>query len=138
MSRLISTPRMQVFDLNGDPLVGGLVYFYAAGTSTPKDTFSDAALTSANTNPVVLNARGEALLFGSGEYKVTIHDADDVLIYTEDSFYFDNDNLKADLASTSVGSRLIDRKSTRLNSSHQIISYAVFCLKKKSILLRSR
>src|SRR5258708_27729929 len=27
--------------------------------------------------------------------------------------------------------RLGDRKSTRLNSSHQIISYAVFCLKKK-------
>src|SRR5258708_19088870 len=27
----------------------------------------------------------------------------------------------------------IDRKSTRLNSSHQIISYAVFCLKKKNI-----
>src|SRR5438552_17529553 len=26
----------------------------------------------------------------------------------------------------------IDRKSTRLNSSHQIISYAVFCLKKKN------
>src|SRR5258708_22498761 len=26
---------------------------------------------------------------------------------------------------------LLDRKSTRLNSSHQIISYAVFCLKKK-------
>src|SRR5207244_12871042 len=28
-------------------------------------------------------------------------------------------------------SSLADRKSTRLNSSHQIISYAVFCLKKK-------
>src|SRR5258708_24697242 len=28
-----------------------------------------------------------------------------------------------------------DRKSTRLNSSHQIISYAVFCLKKKKQLL---
>src|SRR5258708_37389772 len=27
--------------------------------------------------------------------------------------------------------REVDRKSTRLNSSHQIISYAVFCLKKK-------
>src|SRR5258708_27727736 len=26
----------------------------------------------------------------------------------------------------------LDRKSTRLNSSHQIISYAVFCLKKKT------
>src|SRR5258708_21059227 len=29
------------------------------------------------------------------------------------------------------GRRMQDRKSTRLNSSHQIISYAVFCLKKK-------
>src|SRR5258708_21427253 len=28
-----------------------------------------------------------------------------------------------------------DRKSTRLNSSHQIISYAVFCLKKKKITI---
>src|SRR5258708_24412412 len=31
-----------------------------------------------------------------------------------------------------------DRKSTRLNSSHQIISYAVFCLKKKNTRLNSR
>src|SRR3989475_4893309 len=31
----------------------------------------------------------------------------------------------------------IDRKSTRLNSSHSQISYAVFCLKKKKKLLRS-
>src|SRR5258708_15946876 len=31
-----------------------------------------------------------------------------------------------------------DRKSTRLNSSHQIISYAVFCLKKKTYLCISR
>src|SRR5260221_5433509 len=29
--------------------------------------------------------------------------------------------------------RVIDRKSTRLNSSHTVISYAVFCLKKKKI-----
>src|SRR5258708_13917447 len=28
----------------------------------------------------------------------------------------------------------VDRKSTRLNSSHQIISYAVFCLKKKTLI----
>src|SRR5258708_22031799 len=31
----------------------------------------------------------------------------------------------------SLREKVIDRKSTRLNSSHQIISYAVFCLKKK-------
>src|SRR5256884_2394182 len=36
-----------------------------------------------------------------------------------------------------VGAGRIDRKSTRLNSSHGYISYAVFCLKKK-ISLRSR
>src|SRR5256885_10485907 len=30
-----------------------------------------------------------------------------------------------------VGSKSLDRKSTRLNSSHLVISYAVFCLKKK-------
>src|SRR5258708_31540927 len=30
----------------------------------------------------------------------------------------------------------LDRKSTRLNSSHQIISYAVFCLKKKKTTTR--
>src|SRR5258708_19299129 len=32
----------------------------------------------------------------------------------------------------------VDRKSTRLNSSHQIISYAVFCLKKKKKCTQSQ
>src|SRR5947207_3681253 len=32
----------------------------------------------------------------------------------------------------------IDRKSTRLNSSHTVISYAVFCLKKKTKCLKSK
>src|SRR5258708_14963808 len=34
-----------------------------------------------------------------------------------------------------LSDRLGDRKSTRLNSSHQIISYAVFCLKKKNNIM---
>src|SRR5256885_11864781 len=33
--------------------------------------------------------------------------------------------------------QLLDRKSTRLNSSHLVISYAVFCLKKKKFLSRT-
>src|SRR5256885_4640394 len=32
-------------------------------------------------------------------------------------------------------SKAIDRKSTRLNSSHLVISYAVFCLKKKNLFV---
>src|SRR3712207_8193217 len=46
----------------------------------------------------------------------------------------------ADLLEPVLGARLgvdvgvqVDRKSTRLNSSHANISYAVFCLKKKNI-----
>src|SRR5258708_14160367 len=39
--------------------------------------------------------------------------------------------VKMSRATHFVGTADLDRKSTRLNSSHQIISYAVFCLKKK-------
>src|SRR5256885_5166419 len=38
--------------------------------------------------------------------------------------------INGDLTASGVGA---DRKSTRLNSSHLVISYAVFCLKKKKI-----
>src|SRR5947208_11657577 len=41
-------------------------------------------------------------------------------------------------AAEAMAERLRDRKSTRLNSSHQIISYAVFCLKKKNTSTRSQ
>src|SRR5258708_21254339 len=40
----------------------------------------------------------------------------------------------ADGTATRLAGSQTDRKSTRLNSSHQIISYAVFCLKKKKQL----
>src|SRR5205807_9108401 len=38
----------------------------------------------------------------------------------------------ASTSRTQTGSPFADRKSTRLNSSHLVISYAVFCLKKKN------
>src|SRR2546422_7885441 len=43
-----------------------------------------------------------------------------------------NGDGKPDLAVANWGSNTVDRKSTRLNSSHGYISYAVFCLKKKN------
>src|SRR2546427_4955510 len=45
--------------------------------------------------------------------------------------------LAGDLEDSAEGSARVrlDRKSTRLNSSHSQISYAVFCLKKKKILV---
>src|SRR3989454_549957 len=39
----------------------------------------------------------------------------------------------AEVESPLIGAHNVDRKSTRLNSSHLVISYAVFCLKKKKI-----
>src|SRR5260221_7935482 len=36
-----------------------------------------------------------------------------------------------------IEDRFLDRKSTRLNSSHTVISYAVFCLKKKNQRIRA-
>src|SRR5258708_29617792 len=42
-----------------------------------------------------------------------------------------NELVTLSIISFKVETNEIDRKSTRLNSSHQIISYAVFCLKKK-------
>src|SRR5258708_34880014 len=62
-------------------------------------------------------------------YTLSLHDA--LPISTGQNFY-----LYLDRASNKFGFipwdlDAADRKSTRLNSSHQIISYAVFCLKKK-------
>src|SRR5947208_6812743 len=44
--------------------------------------------------------------------------------------------IKALLKAHGISQQDLDRKSTRLNSSHQIISYAVFCLKKKRPWIR--
>src|SRR5687768_18336354 len=41
------------------------------------------------------------------------------------------DSLQNGLLATQGNTKVLDRKSTRLNSSHGYISYAVFCLKKK-------
>src|SRR5436189_3969711 len=43
------------------------------------------------------------------------------------------DRRHPDASGISVRALILDRKSTRLNSSHRCISYAVFCLKKKNI-----
>src|SRR2546429_1463377 len=45
----------------------------------------------------------------------------------------DADSTVTDVSLSSLTSQSRDRKSTRLNSSHGYISYAVFCLKKKKI-----
>jgi hypothetical protein len=57
------SPKFQAFDSNGDPLVGGRLFTFMSGTDTPLSTFTDTAGDTANTNPVILDARGEASIW---------------------------------------------------------------------------
>jgi len=87
MAVLSPPPKAQFFDANGDPLVGGRVYTYAAGTTTPLATYTTSGGTTPNANPVILDARGEADIWYSPgvSYKVALKDADDATIWTVDN-----------------------------------------------------
>lgn len=74
----------QVFlDNNGDPLAAGTVGFYIPNTLTPKTTWQDAAQTIPNTNPVVLDAGGRAIIYGSGVYRQIVKDQFGNLIWDQ-------------------------------------------------------
>lgn len=99
---LLPNGKQAFTDANGHPLAGGKVYFYAANTLTPKDTYQDPAMTILNTNPVILNARGEATIFGLGAYRQILKDASDVTIWDTtipDMLAAVNDALAAFIAS---------------------------------------
>jgi hypothetical protein len=87
MAYALPNIKPRFFDTNGDPLVGGFLYSYLAGTTTPAATYSDSAGTTPNTNPIELDANGEAdiWLAGSTTYKFVLTDADDVIQWTVDN-----------------------------------------------------
>jgi len=83
---LSPTPKLQFFDLNGAPLSGGLLYTYAAGTTTPLASYTDSTGLIANTNPIVLDSRGEANVWlGADSYKLALYTSVGVLIWTVDN-----------------------------------------------------
>src|SRR5947208_7348586 len=86
------------------------------GLSDSVERRIEVAMSSADLSAIVRFLLGETVI--NGNHIATLQVRCDVV-----------DALKCSL----IENRLvnIDRKSTRLNSSHQIISYAVFCLKKK-------
>lgn len=83
---IMTNPVFREFDDDGLPLAGGSAYFYEAGTETPKDVFTDSAGATAHASPVVLDARGEAVIYGSGAYKVVTKDASGTTIRTVDNY----------------------------------------------------
>ena len=80
-------PKLQFFDANGNPLVGGKLFTYLAGSTTPVTTYQDKAGTIENTNPVILDARGEANVWLDETIltKFVLTTAEDVEIWTVDN-----------------------------------------------------
>lgn len=86
MASLSPTPKLQFFGSDGLPLVGGKLYTYAAGTTTPLASYTDHTANTANTNPVILDSTGSASVWlpDTTSYKYVLDDADDVTLYTVD------------------------------------------------------
>lgn len=83
---LLPVLQQRFFTSNGIPLVGGFLYSYLAGTSTPAATYTDETGSSSNSNPVILDANGCAEVWlGSGAYKFVLEDANNVVQFTVDN-----------------------------------------------------
>lgn len=81
MTALLPNAQQQFCDLNGAPLAGGSVQFYEPGTTTPKTTYQDPALSVPNSNPVILDAAGRATIWGSGSFRQVLTDVFGTLIW---------------------------------------------------------
>jgi hypothetical protein len=98
----------QFFDNNGNPLTGGKIYTYAAGTTTPTPTYTSSSGSTAHTNPIILDAAGrvpggEIWISDGVVYKFVIRDANDVLIGTYDNIPPGVSGTAADITYTPAG-----------------------------------
>ena len=73
-------------DFDGNPLAGGKLYSYVAGTSTPQVTYSDPQGTIPASNPIVLADDGSAWVYlqAGVSYKLIQYSQDDVLVWSQD------------------------------------------------------
>jgi len=80
----------QFFTNTGVPLSGGKIYTYAAGTTTPKATYTTKSGNVQHSNPIILDSAGrvptgEIWLDFLGSYKFAIYDKDNVIVGTYDN-----------------------------------------------------
>ena len=79
--------KFTALDSNGDPYSGAKLYTYETGTTTPKTTWTDSTKGTPNTNPIVLDSRGQADVWldsSGGAYRLKLDDADEVTLWTKD------------------------------------------------------
>lgn len=87
----------QFFDNNGNPLSGGKLYTYEAGTTTPEPTYTSSSGGTAHTNPIVLDSAGrvpggsEVWLTTGQSYKLVLKTSADVQLWSADNVSGIND-----------------------------------------------
>lgn len=89
-------------DSNGVPFAGGSVYFYIPNTLTPKTTWVNSTQATPNANPVVLDAAGRAIIYGSGVYRQILKDSGGNTVW--DQLTADTSSTGQSFAGTSTGS----------------------------------
>jgi hypothetical protein len=81
----------QFFTDDGVPLSGGLIYSYAAGTTTPKTTYTSSTGNTAHPNPIILNSAGRVpggeIWLTLGGYKFILATSTNVTIATYDNVF---------------------------------------------------
>ncbi len=102
--------KQQFLDNAGQPAAGFKLYTYAANTTTPRATFTNRAGSVPNANPVILDARGEAVLYLTpGQvYDYVLRDSNDALIWTRSGVSAESEDtvLRGDLEASDGGSRV--------------------------------
>src|ERR1700733_2346190 len=79
--QVLPNAQTQFYGAGGLPLSGGYVYTYVPGTTTPKTTWQDSGLSVPNTDPIRLDANGQARIWGSGLYREVVQDANANLVW---------------------------------------------------------
>jgi hypothetical protein len=91
---IMPLPRFTGFDANGNPVAGGQLFTFIAGTSTPVATYSDVGLTVAHANPIILNSAGRPsngtselgiYLTPGSSYKFVLQTATGATVWTQDN-----------------------------------------------------
>ncbi|MDT6993225.1 right-handed parallel beta-helix repeat-containing protein [Burkholderia cenocepacia] len=114
--QLLPNGKQQFIDQNGHPLAGGLVYFYAPGTSNPVTTYQDSAGTIPNTNPVVLDSNGQAIIWGTGTFRQVVKNASGTTIWDQIVAALDLGPNLADTTNPANGDALIGVKQPFANA----------------------
>lgn len=121
---------MKFTDDDGEPLAGGKIYTYLAGTATPLATFTDNSEDTENTNPIILDSTGYAPIWlGNHSYKFVVKDSSNNILVTQD-----NVNSIAYEISAGTSSQSVDIAYSDIQSASTTNSILLFSLPARRLL----